>query len=344
MKQLRNSRSAYDLFAGFDQLIREYVIDRPRARWHELRGKFDNLAETNFQLGSEFAGRGQWFDASLRFRFVLYLQPDFTQAHYNLGHCYLQMGKLDKAAEQFRQTLRLDPTHRAARFMLSGVQPGSMSADQLPRTMPSEMVVGFFTNVAPDYDRLAEQNQYQGPRMVAEACRPYLKKTSDMHIIDLGCGSGLVAKPWRALGREIIGVDMTPAMVAAAQVARSGDNSTYDRVLKEDINAISPGTFMPGATDAVLCIDTAQFIGDLAPLFKLASQAMVKDGLFVVSIEPFNAPNGFGVNPASGRFGHSLDYVRRLGGAHGLEIKRDGALSLYAGLNNHLFVFSKSAA
>lgn len=343
MKPLRNSRSAYDLFAGFDQLIREYVVERPRAKWHEIRSKFDNLAETNFQLGSEFAGRGQWFDASLRFRFVIYLQPNYVQAHYNLGHCYLQMAKREKAAESFRTTLRLDPTHRAARFMLSGVQPGSMSAEQLPKTMPSEMVVGFFTNVAPDYDRLTEQNQYQGPRLVVEACRPYLKKTAELHLIDLGCGTGLVAKPWRAPCRELLGVDITPAMVAASQVARSGDNPTYDRVLKEDINAIPPGTFMPGATDVVLCIDTAQFLGDLTPLFKLASQAMGKDGLLVLSIEPFNAPHGFGVNPASGRFGHTLDYVRRLAAAHGLENKREGAVSLYAGLNNHLFVFTKTA-
>lgn len=343
MKQLRNSRSAYDLFAGFDQLIREYVVEKPRARWHELRAKFENLAETNFQLGSEFAGRGQWFDASLRFRFVIYLQPNAPLAHYNLGHCYLQMGKRDKAANHFRAALRLDPTHRAARFMLSGLQPGSMSPDQLPKTMPSELVTGFFTQVAPDYERLAEQNQYQGARLVAEACRPFLKKTTDLHLIDLGCGPGLVARPWRGLCRELLGVDITPAMVAAAQVARSGDNPTFDRVLKEDINAIAPGTFMPGATDVVLCIDTAQFLGDLAPLFTLAAQSLAKDGLFVLSVEPYNAPHGFGVNPASSRFGHTLDYVRRLAATHGLENKRDVAVSLYAGLNNNLFVFGKAA-
>ena len=343
MKQRRNSRSAYDLFAGFDQLIREYAIERPRAQWHALRAKFENLAGTNFALGAEFAGRGQWFDAALRFRFVIYLQPNFAPAHYSLGHCYMQMGKRDKAAQYFRSALRLDPAHRAARFMLSGVQPGSMSADQLPKTMPGELVVGFFTQVAPDYDRLAELNQYQGGRIVAEACHPFLKKANDLHLIDLGCGTGLVAKPWRALCREVLGVDVTPAMVAAAQVARSGDNPTYDRVLKEDINAVAAGTFMPGASDVVLCIDTAQFLGDLAPLFKLASQSLGQDGLFVLSMEPFKAPHGFGVNPASGRFGHALEYVRRLAATHGLENKRDVAVSLYAGLNNHLFVFSKAA-
>lgn len=349
MQQPRNNnrytqRSAFDLFAGFDKLIREYVIDRPRAKWNEIRGKFDNLPETNFLLGCDFANRGQWFDASLRFRMVIKLQPTHVQAHFNLANCYLQMGKLPEATEQFRQTLRLDPTHRHAQFLLSGVAPNAMSPEQLPRTMPRDMVEGFFTQVAADYDRLAEANSYQGARVVAEACRPYLKNITGLHLVDLGCGTGLVAKPWRGLCREILGVDITPAMVAASQVARSGDNPTFDRVITQDVNAIEPGTFMPGASDVVLCVDTAQFLGDLAPVMKTGSQALNNEGLFVLTIEPFNAPQGFGVNPNSGRFGHHPDYVRKVAAAHGLEVKRDNLVALYAGLNNQLFVFGKKAA
>lgn len=342
MKLPRNTRSASDLFSGFDQLIREYVIERPRARWNELRGKFDDLPGTNYDLGCQFAGRGQWFDASLRFRFVLKLKPRHVQAWFNLGNCYLQMGKFDQAAEAFRQALRLDPTHAHARFLLSSLGP--MSADQLPKTMPRDMVEGFFTQVAPNYEQLAEANQYQGPRLVAEACRPYLKKTTGLHLVDLGCGTGLVAKPWRGLCREALGVDMTHAMVAASQMARSGDNPTYDRVLQEDINAVAPGTFMPAASDVVLCVDTAQFLGDLTPVMKLAAQALNADGLFVLTIEPLNAPHGYAVNRETSRFGHHPDYVRKTAAAAGLELKRDSQVSLYTGLNNHLFVFGKHTA
>lgn len=344
MKQPRNSRSATDLFSGFDQLIREYVVERPRAKYQEIRAKFDNLPETNFKLGCEFADRGQYFDASLRFRFALYLQPNFVQAHYNLGSCYLQMHKHAQAAAEFRKTLQLDPTHRQARFMLSGLAPQSMSVDQLPKTMPPEMVVGFFTQVAPEYDALAEANQYQGPRVVVEACRPYLAKTTGLHLVDLGCGTGLIAKPWRTLCRELLGVDITPAMVAASQVARSGDNPTYDRVLKEDINAMPPGTFMPGASDVILCVDTAQFLGDLGPICKLAAQALAPGGIFVITTEQANPAYGFGVNPETGRFGHSNDYVRSTAEAAGLVLKKDLRAPMYAGVNNSLFVFGKKAA
>lgn len=340
----RNNRSAADLFSGFDQLIREYVVERPRAKYREIRAKFDNLPETNFKLGREFAERGQFFDASMRFRFALYLQPNFVQAHYNLGSCYLQMGKYDKAATAFRKTLQLDPTHRQARFMLSGLAPQSMSVDQLPKSMPPEMVAGFFTQVAAEYDQLAEANQYQGPRLVVEASRPFLTKTTGLHLVDLGCGTGLIAKPWRGLCREVLGVDVTPAMVAASQVARSGDNPAYDRVLTADINAIPAGTFMPGASDVILCIDTAQFLGDLAPVCTLAAQALAPGGIFVITSEDASTPYGFGVNPQTGRFCHTNDYVRKTAAAAGLELKKDQQVAMYTGVNNHLFVFGKKAA
>lgn len=344
MQRPRNSRSALDLFSGFDQTIREYVVDRPRAKWLELRSKFDNLPETNFRLGCEFADRGQYFDATLRFKFAIFLQPEFTQAHYNLASCYLQMNKHERALAEFRKTLQLDPTHRQARFMISGLAPQSMPVDQLPKSMPPEMVSGFFTQVAPDYDRLAETNQYQGPRLVAEACRPYLTKTTGLHLVDLGCGTGLIAKPWRALCREILGVDITQAMVAASQVARVGDNPAYDRVLKADINAIEPGTFMPGASDVIVCIDTAQFLGELSIVFNLVASALAPGGLFVITTELANPPYGFGVNPETGRFGHTNEYVRKVGAAVGLELKKDSRVPMYAGVNNQIFVFGKKAA
>lgn len=344
MTQPRNTRSVTDLFTGFDTTLRHYFSDRPRAYWHVLKSRFSNLPETNFKLGCEFAERGKWMDASFRFRFALYLQPAYTQAHYNLGCCYLQLGKRAKARDSFMKTLKLDPTHEDARFMLSGLAGSNMPASAMPRTMPSSMVVGFFTQVAPEYDALAERNGYQGPRLIAEACKPFLKATQGLHLIDIACGTGLVARPWRGLCREVLGMDITPAMVAAAQVARAGDNPVYERVLKDDITTLPAGTFMPGATDVVICCDSTQFIGDLAPLFKTAAAAMNAGGIFALTIEPYAAPYGFGVNPDTGRFGHTAEYVRGVAQAHGLSLAKDARVALYTELQAHLFVFAKPKA
>jgi predicted TPR repeat methyltransferase len=338
MNQPRNSRSFSELFQGFDSLLREYVWERPKAYYDEARAKFRNLPQTNFDLGCQFAGEGKWADAAFRFRFTLLLKPDFTQAQYNLGCCYLQLGKFPEARAAFTKALALKPDHADARFMLSGLAPGAVPA---PSHMPTDMVTGFFSGIVEQYDQLAEQNGYQGARLVAEACKPHLRATSELHLIELGCGTGLVARPWRPLCREILGVDMTHAMVVASQTARAGDNPAFDRVLEADINRLEPGTFMPGASDVVLCIDTAQFLGDLAPMLKTAASALKPGGLLALTVEPFAAPGGYGVNPATSRFGHHADYVRAAAKAAGLDVKRDGVVPLYAQLNAHLFVFAK---
>lgn len=340
MQQPRNTRSFSELFVGFDKTIRHYAYDRPRAYLHTLRKKFENLPETNFTLGCSFAEQGKWLDAAFRFRLAIYLKPDFTQAHYNLGCCYAQLNKLPQAVASFNKALTLKPEHEDARFMLAGLTPNAPQ----PRAMPHGMVAGFFAHIAPEYDALAETNEYQGPRLIMEAAKPYLTKLADMHYLELGCGTGLVARPWRGMCREVLGVDVTPAMVAAAQVARAGDNPVYDRVLQADINSIPAGTFMPNVTDIVVCCDTAQYLGELTPLLKIASATLAPGGLFLLTVEPFAAPQGYAVNRATARFGHNPDYVRKLALAHGLELKRDGKVPLYAHQPAHLFVFAKKVA
>lgn len=344
MPESRNTRSPADLFKGFDTMLRHYVYDRPRAYLHAVQGKLRNLPETNFQLGCRFAEEGKWTDAMFRFKVAIYLKPDYAQAHYNLGCCHLQMQRFSDAKAAFRTALRYQPHHAEALFMLSGLDPHSVAATALPKHMPAEMITGFFTQMAPDYDRVSEFNQYHGPRLVTDAVRPFLTRTEGLKLLDLGCGTGLAAKPWRPLSKESTGVDMTPAMVTAAHAARQGDNPVYERVLNHDISAIPVDAIEAASQDVVLCIDTAQFVGELSPMMVTVARVLAAGGLFVLSIEPAQVPAGFGVNPQTGRFGHTVEYVKATAARHGLTLKRDAQVALYASLAGHLFVFSKAGA
>ncbi len=326
-----------------DSSARQMFITQPRALFETWKYKLQHLPETNFELGCRFARDGKWMDAKFRFRFALYLRPEFTQAWYNLGCCYMQLAKPGEARAAFRKALSLKADHTEARFMLSSLEP-NLPANALPHTMPRAMVVDFFTDVAPRYDRLCEQNQYHGPRIFLDAIKPFLTKHEGLHLIDGGCGSGLAARPWRGMVSEAVGIDITPAMVALAVAARAGDNPVYDKVLNDDLCAIKPGTLPAGGAHVVLVADSAQFIGDLAPLMKTVAHVLAPGGVFAISVEPFEAPHGYGVNPATGRFGHTADYVKKLAAAAGLETKRDGRVPLYEQMQAHLFIFSKGQA
>lgn len=341
MAESRNNRSPSDLFKGFDTTLRHYLVDRPRAYIHVLKSRFEHLPETNFKLGCQFAEQGKWVDAMFRFRLAIYLKPNFAAAHYNLGCCYLQQHKYPQARSAFRTALKFKPNYPEAVFMLSGLEPNAVPPDALPKRMPAEMVSGFFTQIAADYDAICVQNDYQGPRIAAEALKPFLKHTQDLRLLDLGCGTGLAARPWRTLCKEVTGIDLTQAMVNTAHASRVGDNPVFERVLHFDILALPADAIAAASQDVVLCIDTAQFLGDLAPMLQVAAKALAPGGVMALSIEPFNAPHGFGVNPETGRFGHTPDYVKAAATAAGLEVKKDGRVALYPELAGYLFVITK---
>lgn len=339
MNATRNSRSPKELFTGFGH----YLIDKPRAYIEVLKRRFENLPKTNFDLGCTFADQGKWQDAVFRFKLALYLQPNFPQARYNLGCCYMQMGKQAAAASEFRKTLMALPNHRDAIFMLSALDEAAVPPGQLPIRMPKEMVIGFFTNIAPDFETVEKTNNYNGPRVMYDALKPFVTTDEKLRVIDLGCGTGLCARAWRAGSVEMSGVDFTPAMAVLATAARAGDAPLFERVLQEDLSAMPANVLPAGTTDVVLACDVAQFVGELSALMKATAETLKPGGVFGITIEPHQSRRGFGVNPNTGRFGHTPEYVKQAAAAAGLVPKRDGRVNLYPQLQAHLLIFAKGA-
>lgn len=341
MARARNNRSIADLFTGIDTTIRHYVIDRPRAYVETIRRRLRNLPETNFRLGCDFAEQGKWMDAVFRFKMAIYFKPDYAQAYYNLGACYVQLNKMQEARNALRKSLQLKPGNEDALFMLSAIDPGSIPPAQLPKTMPKEMVTGFFSSIAAEYDAIADRNQYRGPQIVFEGAKTFLAKSNGLKIADLGCGTGLAAKPWRGLANEITGIDCTHAIIAEAHKARTADMPVYERVLEADVNQLPADALAAQSMDLVLVIDTAQFLGDLKPVMAAVAACLAPKGVVAITIEPYQTKEGYAVNAATGRFGHTPDYVKQLAALHGMKLERDGKVQLYGDLQGYLLIFAK---
>jgi predicted TPR repeat methyltransferase len=327
--------------AELETSLRALVVDRPRQYFTDVRAKLQNLPRTNFELGCDFADQGQWKDATFRFKVALYLQPNFPQARYNLGCCYLRMGQKAKARQEFLQVLRQVPTHQDAIFMLSALDPNAVPAAQRPQRMPSEMVRQFFASVAPQYDVLEAQNNYQGARIAYDLLKPFVGEKKELTVVDLGCGTGLTARPWRALAKDVVGVDFVPEMAAAARLVRVADTPLFDRVLEEDILAASETQAPLASADLVLLVNVAQFLGNLQPLFSLLSAKLKPGALVVVTVEPLQAPSGYGLNIDTGRFGHHPEYVKHAAKEVGLQLKQESRAALYPNLAAYAYVLGK---
>ncbi len=337
----RNKQSFLSAFSGFDATLRTLFVERPKAYALGLREKLRNLPETNFTLGCDFAEQGKWKDATFRFRVAIYLKPVFPEAHYNLGCCLLRTGQRGRAKQSFVTALQQDPTNTDAIFMLSAIDPNAIPVDRRPQRMPAIMVQEFFGGMAAQYDAVEANNNYQGGRAAFDVVKPLIENPRDLVVVDLGAGTGIASRPWRPLAKEITAVEFVPAMANEARVVKLADAPLFDRVLEEDIAEPATLTAPFATADVVLLVNTAQFVGNLQPLFALLGAKLKKGALLALTIEPFSAPAGFGVNIDTGRFGHHPEYVKLTAKNAGLELKQDTKLQLYPNFNAQLFVFEK---
>ena len=132
-----------------------------------------------------------------------------------------------------------------------------------------------------------------------------------LNVIDLGCGTGLCGPLFRNIAARLVGVDLSSRMLEKAR-----ERHVYDELREADI--IDALQNSANAFDLVLAADVFVYVGDLAPVFAACNKASRQGGLFAFSVESVESGNY--VLRASGRYGHSLCYIRELAGKHGFDI------------------------
>ena len=339
MKQARKRVSLSTIAGGAESALRDMLIEQPKAWIREARERMRDLPKANFDLGLRFAREGKWFDAVFRFRVTLMLKPGYPRADYNLGCCYLQMGKHAEAKAALLKARALTPGNTDVIFMLATIDPSALAPGQRPTRMPLELVTGYYSDVADGYD-IAEANlNYQAGPIMFELAKPFLASATPV-VLDLGCGSGIAARPWRAMAASIRGMDITPAMLALAERATHVDKKLYDALVVADIGDLHK-VDAPGTVDVVLLVNVVQFIGDLAPLLHGIAQMLTPKGIALVTTEPYATSGEFGLNVKTSRFGHAPEYVKNQAATAGLALLKEATVELYAGTPAQAFIFGK---
>ena len=306
----------------------------------EFNRRINNLPQTNYDLGLQFAREGKVKDALFRFKVVLWFSPQFVQAHYNLACCQLAAGQKDKAIASFKKTLQLKPDHAEAKFMLATIDPSILAAQHRPLRMPIAMNEGFFAQIASRYDALQREAAYAGPALLHKAVRAKLGR-GDLRVLDIGCGTGLAAAPWRKEATYVAGVDVAPEMTALAKQAAVDGTPIYDEVATRDVTA--PHFAPPGGTyDLVLALSVLPYVGEAAAFITNMAKSLAEGGMVALTIEPYNGTGGFGVVPATARFGHSAEYIKQLAHAAGLLLVGEASVALYPGGKDTLLMFAKA--
>lgn len=226
------------------------------------------------------------------------LNPDAFSIHNNLGVAYLAKNHLGNALHHFQEALRIEPNNETLRYTVTALQQ-----NQRLLAAPPDYVQSLFDAYADHYDsHLLNALDYQIPTLFHKALHKLLPNTP-LDILDLGCGTGLTALPFKAQAKSLTGVDLSANMLKMAV-----QKHHYDKLIRADIL-----TFLQekkAAYDLILAGDVLVYLGDLQALFTLIHTALREEGLWIFNTE-ITEEADFKMNQ-SGRFSHSKAYLEQL--------------------------------
>jgi len=227
---------------------------------------------------------------------------DAVAGAYHRALAHEAAGEVDAAEAAYREMLVLDPLDRGG----AAVRLAALGRGECPRKAPETYVETLFDQHADAFEEiLVGHLGYGVPALVAERLA-LLGAGPFARVLDLGCGTGLVAEALRGQAGEIIGLDLSERMIDIAEA-----KDIYDGLYAGEAEAFLADND-EAAFDLIVAADVLPYLGDLGELAAGAAANLVSGGLLVVSSELLSgdadAP-GYAVTPHH-RFAHGESYLR----------------------------------
>jgi len=266
---------------------------RADRRYEYARAAFE---ERDFEAAADLA------------RQVIELTPGFAPAHAMLGRSAAELGLREEAVTALRQALALEPEDvlgvRLDLARLGALAPGEAITDGYVRAL--------FDDYAPKFDRhLTGSLAYRGPELIADALRRACSKRLREYrfVLDLGCGTGLMAQALEGVFSSMEGVDLSPRMLEKAEKTK-----LYDALHEGEL--VSFLAARPSAeADLVVAADVFVYMAALDAAFREAHRVLRREGLFAFTVQAHEG-DGF-ILGEDARYAHSEAYLRELADAVG---------------------------
>jgi predicted TPR repeat methyltransferase len=234
----------------------------------------------------------------------------------NLAALALQQQETSNAIGYYQRVLSVEPTQPIATYMLAALLRGVT-----PKKAPEAYVSALFDQYATHFDRhLNGALQYQTPQHLRHLYDRVTKALPIKRLLDLGCGTGLSGAAFADIASDMVGVDLSEAMLAKAQ-----DKQLYQALCRQDIVAYLQ---QPGESfDAMIAADVLVYLGDLSDFFEQAALRLNDQAWLLCSIEIATTEVAFELTP-NGRFQHALSYIRDSARTSGLQFVRHEKVTL----------------
>jgi predicted TPR repeat methyltransferase len=265
----------------------------------------DLIADRRYKWALDHAARGDFPGAADILVQTVELAPRFATAWFALGAIRDRFGDRDGAVAAFTQARDADPEdYHGARLQLA-----RLGAGEAAPAMTETYVRRLFDQYAGRYDAaLTERLHYRGPALLRDAVETVMGTAGRPlrfgSMLDLGCGTGLGGAEFRPFVDWLVGVDLSPAMIA--QAATKG---LYDRLVTNSLaDFLANEAAEKGAYHLVLAADVFVYVNDLAPILARIAQILAPGALLAFTVESHSG-DGIKLLPTL-RYAYSEAYLR----------------------------------
>jgi predicted TPR repeat methyltransferase len=234
------------------------------------------------------------------YNIILSRDPNHQSSINNYAYLCHKSGDTKQAASLYTRLLKLNPEHQAAKHMLCSITGTPQD------TAPLVYVESIFDNYADNFEQsLVEKLEYRTPEVLHDFFCKVIHKTSLRKCLDLGCGTGLAGERFRQCCKELTGIDISRKMLEVAIKKK-----LYDRLIKDDISHFFQSNDQK--YNLILAADVFTYVGKLERIFTECNNSIEPSGFLIFSVEEtLKCQKGFELKP-TGRFGHSVDYIKKL--------------------------------
>jgi predicted TPR repeat methyltransferase len=268
----------------------------------------DLIADRRYKWALDQAAAGDFVAAADILAQTLEIAPGFATAWFALGAIRDRLGDRTGAVTAFAKARDADPDdYHGARLQLARLGSGEPAP-----AMSTAYVRRLFDQYAGRFDvALTERLAYRGPAVLRQAVQQAVHAAQRplrfAAMLDLGCGTGLAGAAFAPLADRLVGVDLSPAMIAQADTKQ-----LYDRLVTGDLVAFLKEELTIGARyDLVVAADVFVYVNDLAPALAATRQIMAPGGILAFTVETHpDEDEGVKLLPTL-RYAHGTAYVRR---------------------------------
>ena len=235
------------------------------------------------------------------------LDDSDAQAWFLLGEILVDSDAPSQATEAYERCLSLDPADTFG----AALRIAHLDSTRLPQKTSDAYVEAVYKHAAGQWDESASgRGRYRGPELLLAALRPFVDQERSLVVLDAGCGTCLGGPLLRPLARKLVGVDLSPHMLAHAQ-----HKDLYDALHAEDLVTFVDRS---GGFDLIICAAVLIHFGDLEKPLSAFRRSLNPQGLLAFTTFE-DAREAILVN-RFGYYTHSGAYVRQILGGCGFEV------------------------